>query len=100
MVPTHVSSAAKPKNRSGRTEITDYDKGRIDAYHNMELNSTEISKKVDQPASTIRSYLQKWRTCSYQNLPRSGCPSKISDHSFRILKRYVRCNRKHNYTTV
>ena len=80
--------------------MMDYDKGRIDTYYDMELNSTEISKKVDWPASTIRSYLQKRCTCGYQNLPRSRCPPKISDRSFRILKHYVRCNRKHNYTTV
>src|SRR5437868_7975065 len=66
----------------------------------MKLNSTEISKKVNWPASTIQSYLQKQCTCGYQNLPRFRPPLKISDRSFRILKRYIRCNRKHNYTTV
>ena len=80
--------------------MTDYDKGRINAYHDMKLKSTEISEKIDRPASTIRSYLQKQRTHSYNTLPRSGRPPKISDCSFRILKRYVRCNRKQNYTTI
>lgn len=80
--------------------MTDYDKGRIDTYHDMDQNSMEISKRVDRRPSTIRSYLQKWRTHGYKNLPRSGRPPKISDHSFRILKRYICRNRKQNYITI
>jgi hypothetical protein len=56
MAPTRVPGH---KNRSDRTEMTDYDKGRIDAYKDMKLNSTEISERVDRPASTIRSYFYK-----------------------------------------
>src|SRR5438874_2448242 len=88
------------RNGSQRTEMTDYDKGRIDAYHDMELNSTEIGTRVNRPASTIRSYLKKRRTHGYQNLPRSGRPSKISERGFRMLKQYVCHNRTHNYKTV
>ena len=99
MAPTHVSGVAEPKNRSGRTEMMDYDKGRIDTYHDIELNLTEISKKVDWPTPTLRSYLQKRRTCGYQNLPHSGRPPKM-DCSFCILKCYVQRNRRQNYTTV
>ena len=56
------------KNRSGQTEMTDYIKGKIDAYHDMDLKSPEISIKVDRAASTIRSYLREQRTHGYQNL--------------------------------
>src|SRR5579859_2298991 len=80
--------------------MTDYIKGKIDAYHEMDLKSSEISRRVGRPASTIRSYLRKRRTHSYQNLPRSRRPPKISDRSFRILKRYIQRNRKQNYTTI
>src|ERR1700726_4890396 len=85
--PFPMASTGVPghKNRSDRTEMTDYDKGRIDAYKDIKLNSTEISERVDRPASIIRSYLQKRRTHGYQNLPRSGWPPKISDRSFCIL---------------
>jgi transposase len=88
------------QKRSRGSEMTDYDKGRIDAYHDMKLNSTQIGHKVSRPASTIRSYLRKARIHGYQTLPRSGRPPKISARGFRILKRYILCNRKHNYTTV
>ena len=97
MAPTRT---VRHQNASRRTEMTDYDKGRIDAYHDMDLNSTEIGTKVDRAPSTIRSYLKKRRTHGYQNLPRSGRPSKISERGFRMLKRYVRRNRTHNYKTV
>lgn len=100
MVCIHISGTTKPKNHSRRTAMTDYDKGRIDSYYDMELNSMNISRKVDWPAFTIWNYLQKRRTCGYQNLPHSGCPSKISDRSFCILKHYIRRNTRYNYTTV
>jgi len=60
-----VNHVAKHKKCSDWTEMTNYDKGRIDVYHDMKLKSTEISEKIDRPISTIRSYLQKWRTHGY-----------------------------------
>ena len=42
-----VNHIAKHKKCSDRTEMTDYDKGKIDTYHNMKLKSTEISEKID-----------------------------------------------------
>ena len=97
MAPTRT---VRRQNASWWTEMNDYDKGRIDAYHDMELNLTEIGTRVDRPASMIRSYLKKQRTHGYQNLPRSGRPSKISERGFRMLKRYVHHNRTHDYKTV
>src|SRR5579871_5583840 len=88
------------KNHSGQTEITDYDKERIDAYSDMKLKSTEIGKRVGCPASTIRSYLKKRHSHDCQTLSRSGCSSTISDHSFHILKCYIRCYRKQKYIII
>ena len=83
-----------------RTELSDYDKGRIDAYHDAKLSSTEIGKKIDRPPSTIRSYLQKRRIHGYETLPRPGRPEKISDREFRSLARYIKHNRSQKYASV
>lgn len=70
---------------STRTQMTDFDKGRVLAYSKT-LNATQIAKELGRDPSTIRRFLAKYKkTGKSENLPRVGRPRVLSDYDKSLL---------------
>jgi transposase len=89
---------AQTQNRS--KHMTDYQKGMIDAYHDMGASSIFIGKKLGKSPSTIRSYLAKRELHGYETRKRTGRPRKISQRTARQLTRSVKLDSKQKYATL
>ena len=78
-----------------RTELSDYEKGEINAISTIGLKVSQISRQINRPHSTITSYLQHEQergTC--KNQPRFGRPQVLDERSQRHLVRVVRTKRR------
>ena len=80
--------------------MTDYQKGMIDAYHDVGISSTVIGKKLGRSSSTIRTYLAKREQYGYRTRKRTGRPQKLSQWTIRQLMRSVKLDNKQKYITL
>lgn len=68
-----------------RTQMTDFEKGRVLAYAKT-LNAAKIAKELGRDPSTIRRFLAKYKkTGKSENLPRSGRPRVLGDQDKSLL---------------
>ena len=77
------------------TELSDYEKGQINALHQVGFNPTQISRQINRPCQTIRNYLKREKERgTHENLPRSGRPKALDSYDKRHLVRATKSNRR------
>ena len=58
---------ASPQMSKNRTELSDYEKGQINALHKVGLNPTQISRQINRPRQTIMNYLNREERGTHEN---------------------------------
>ncbi|QRV77839.1 Transposable element Tc1 transposase [Ceratobasidium sp. AG-Ba] len=85
----------------GVTEYSEFDRGRILAYHDAGLNYPQIAEKTDLSLSGVWKTVQRYRKYkTYKSLPRSGRPPAISSWTNREIIRTLRKHRFDSYKTI
>lgn len=80
--------------RTSRRQLSDYEKGMINAFFYCFGCITAVAKLVGRPWTTVKSCLARaTERCSIDNMPRSGRPALLNRQARRRIAKAAKANR-------
>lgn len=84
-----------------RSELSEYEKGQINALSTIGCKVAQISRQINRPHSTITGYLKREKERgTYKNSTRPGRPQVLDGRSKRRLLRTVTSGRRQSLTEI